>query len=232
MRNTPKKSDDGGDVRNSSNISNGLDNLNGVTYSVLMIYYLHLDAEMGGRELKYSLLTAYFMVTDADFKVLDTLYLHVKPDDSDYIVSAQGMACNKIDLVQHDKMAMPYKQAKGELYNFLRRNAAKGSCKLTPVGHGVRGDIDHVLDKLISWGSWEQHCTYHYIDTSVVLQYLRACGKLPMNIDGSVQGLAEYFQIINDSIVLPGASQQWHDAAFDTKMTAAVYKKMVELGKS
>ncbi len=190
-----------------------------------MLNYLHLDCEMGGRDLKYSLLTSYYMVTDANFKVIDSLYLHTKPDDGDYLVCAQGMACNKIDLVQHDKIAIPYKQARGVLYNFLKKHSAEGGRKLTPVGHGVRGDIDHILDKLISWGSWEQFCTYHYVDTSIVLQYLRACGKLPMNIDGSVIGLVEYFDL-----PLP-TKVDWHDAQFDTLMTMFVYQKMVELGK-
>lgn len=187
--------------------------------------YLHLDAEMGGRDLEFSLLTAYFRVTDQNFNTLDSLSLAVKPDDGVYIVSGQGMTVNKIDLAQHDKVAITYKEAKPLLYKFLSTQSNNGKDKLTPVGHGVRGDIDHVIDKLISTGSWEQHCTYHYIDTSVVLQFLRACGKLPTHIDGSVTGLVDYFQI-------PVADAKWHDAEYDTIMTMLVYQKMVELGKS
>lgn len=191
-----------------------------------MIKYLHLDAEMGGRDLKFSLLTAYFRVTDQNFNTFGDLSLAVKPDDGVYIVSGQGMTVNKIDLAQHDKVAITYKEAKPLLYKFLSAQSNNGKDKLTPVGHGVRGDIDHVIDKLISTGSWEQHCTYHYIDTSVVLQFLRACGKLPMDIDGSVSGLADYFD-------LPKLDhQKWHDAEFDTIMTMLVYQKMVDLGKS
>lgn len=188
--------------------------------------YLHLDAEMGGRELRYSLLTAYFHVTDQNFNKLGSLSLHLKPDNGDYIVSGQGMSVNKIDLIQHEASAITYKEAKPLLYKFLSEHSNNGKNKLTPVGHGVRGDIDHVIDKLISTGSWEQHCTYHYIDTSVVLQFLRACGKLPLHIDGSVTGLVEYFQ-------LPLITKSdWHNAEFDTIMTMLVYQKMVELGKS
>lgn len=191
-----------------------------------MIKYLHLDCEMGGRELKYSLLTVCFLVTDDKFNVLDKFPLFLKPDDGIYIVSGQGMSVNKIDLAQHDKIAITYKEAKSLLYKFLSNHSNNGKCKLTPVGHGVRGDIEHILDKLISEGSWEQHCTYHYIDTSVVLQYLRACGKLPLHIDGSVSGLVKYFDIP----VLTNVD--WHNAEFDTLMTMLVYQKMVELGKS
>jgi hypothetical protein len=199
-----------------------------------MIKYLHLDCEMGGRDLKYSLLTSFFLVTDENFNILDSLELATKPDDNDYIVTAQGMSVNKIDLVEHDKNAISYKQAKTKLYNFLDKNSNLGQERLTPVGHGVRGDIEHITDKLISIGSWEKCCTYHYIDTSVVLQYLRACGKLPMHIDGSVSGLANYFDLLKVDYfdVLKIDNKKWHSAEFDTLMTMMVYQKMVELGKS
>ena len=199
-----------------------------------MIKYLHMDCEMGGRELKYSLLTAYFMVTDAKFKVLGDLYLAVKPDDGDYVVSGQGMAVNKINLQEHDKIAIPYKEAKPLLYNFLRRHSAgivNGAAtpnwmpiRLIPVGHGVKGDIQHVISApLISEGSWEQFCTYHYIDTSVVLQYLRAIGKMPVDTDGSVTALAKYF-----GIKVEGED---HDCRVDTKKTLGVFQKFVAMGR-
>ena len=187
-----------------------------------MMYYLHMDCEMGGRDLKYSLLTAYFMVTDDKFKFISDLSLKVKPDDGDYVLSGQGMSVNKIDIIEHDKIAIPYKQAKPLLYDFLKRFAGSNG-KLTPVGHGVRGDIAHVQKALISEGSWEQHCTYHYIDTSVVLQFLRACGKMPLDCDGSVGALAKYFGLQVDGDL--------HDERVDTKLTSAILEKFVELGK-
>ena len=189
-----------------------------------MMKYLHLDCEMGGRELRYSLLTAYFMVTDDKFKVLGDLYLEVKPDDGDYIVSGQGMGVNKINLQEHDKVAVPYKEAKPLLYNFLKKHSANGvSTRLTPVGHGVKGDINHVILRLISEGSWEQFCTYHYIDTSVVLQYLRAIGIMPADCDGSVTALADYF-----GIKIEGDD---HDCRVDTKKTLGVFQKFVAMGR-
>lgn len=184
-----------------------------------MIRYLHTDCEMGGRELKYSLLTAYFLVTDDNFQKIAELYLRVKPDDGTYILSGQGMLINGINLQEHDKIAVPYKQAKTTLFNFLKLNAGCG--KLVPVGHGVRGDIDHIIDKLISEGSWEQFCTYHFIDTSVVLQFLRACGKMPLDTDGSVSALAKFFCIDIEGDL--------HDASVDTKVTCAILQKFVGL---
>lgn len=181
--------------------------------------YLILDAEMGGRELKYSLLTAYFIVTDDKFQKLGDLYLQVKSEDGVYIVSGQGMGVNQINLQEHDRVATSYKEAKPFLYDFLKKHSA--DCRLTPIGHGVMGDIKHIQDKLISVGSWEQFCTYHYIDTSVVLQFLRACGKMPLDTDGSVEALAEYFNITIEGDL--------HDARVDTMLTCKILEKFIEL---
>ena len=72
-------------------------------------------------------------------------------------------------------------------------------------------------------GSWEQFCTYHYIDTSVVLQFLRACGKM-RSCDGSVTALADFFAVKVDG--------EDHDCRVDTLKTMGVYQKFVELGKA
>lgn len=183
------------------------------------IKYLICDAEMGGRDIHYSLLTAYFMVTNSEFNVLGDLYLPVKPD-GDYVVSGQGMEVNKINLQEHDKIAITYKQAKPELFNFLKHMS--NGVRLIPVGHGIRGDISHFQKYLISEGSWEQFCTYHYIDTSVVLQYLRAIGKMPEDGDGSIIALANYF-----NVKIEGKD---HDCRVDVLKTMGVFQKMVELG--
>ena len=179
---------------------------------------------MGGRDLKYSLLTAYFRVTDANLKLIGDVYFEVKPDDGVYIVSGQGMAVNKIDLATHDKSAITYKEAKPLLFKFLTDCGKKAGCRLTPVGHGIKGDIEHVLARLISQGSWEQFCTYHYIDTSVVLQFLRACGKMDEDCDGSVTDLAKHF-----GVVVEGAD---HDCRVDTMKTLGVFREFIRIGKN
>ena len=184
--------------------------------------YLVLYTESGSRHAESTLLTAYFMVMNVEFQVLGDLYLQLKPEPNEhYIVDAQGMGVNKINLIDHDKVSVTCKQAKTSLYDFLKK-MSNGE-RLVPVGHAIKGDILRVCDKLISEGSWEQFCTYHYIDTSVVLQFLRACGKLPLDTDGSVSALADYFGIKVDDPL--------HDARVDTLITAKIFQKFIELGK-
>ncbi len=187
-----------------------------------MIAYLFMDCEMGGRELKYSLLTTYFLATDDRFQKAGDLYLEVKPDDNTYIVSGQGMAVNKINLQEHDKRAICYRDAKTPFFLFMQEMYKKLG-RLTPVGHGVKGDIEHCIGRLTSQGSWEQFCTYHYIDTSVVLQYLRAIGKMPVDGDGSIKALADYFKI---EVV-----GEDHDCRVDTSKTLGVMREFIRVGR-
>jgi hypothetical protein len=187
-----------------------------------MIAYLFMDCEMGGRDLKYSLLTAYFLATDAKFQKVGDLYLEVKPDDGTYIVSGQGMSVNQIDLQEHDKRAITYKDSKPIFFNFLQKCYQKLG-RLTPVGHGVKGDIEHCIGRLTSQGSWEQFCTYHYVDTSVWLQILRIYGKMPHDCDGSIKALHDdYFGL--------KVNGEDHDCRVDTLKTLGVVKEFVRLG--
>ena len=131
--------------------------------------YLVIDTESGSRHASSTLLTVYFLVVNSEFRTMGDLYLQLKPGGEDhYIVDAQGLAVNKINLVEHDKIAITCKQAKPLLYEFLKKHAERG--RLTPLGHAIKGDIRRIIDNLIHEGSWEQFCTYHYVDTSVVLQ--------------------------------------------------------------
>lgn len=184
--------------------------------------YLSLDCEMGGRDLNYSLLTLAFVVLNEEFEEIDHLHLKLKPDDGVYVVSAQGMAVNKINIVEHDKTAKSYREGGRDVFDFLKKASDAGSNKLVPLGHGVRGDIEFVLKYLLSRGSWDVVCKYHYVDTSVVLQFLRACGKLKDDEDGSVESLCKQLNIF----VKPDSL---HDALQDARMVGRIYARMVEL---
>lgn len=197
--------------------------------------YLILDTESGSCHSTSTLLTAYFMVTDDNFKVLGDLYLQLKPEPNEhYIVNAQGLGVNGINLVEHDKVSITCKQAKTLLYDFLKKHGSID--RLVPVGHATKGDIKRICDNLISEGSWAQFCTYHFIDTSVVLQFLRVCGKMPMDTDGSVESLATYFanmdDNVNDKVVNLLLDGNLHDARIDVKLTALIFQQMIEVGNS
>lgn len=106
-----------------------------------MFRYIALDVETGGIGLDKSLLTAYFAVMDQNMTILDELYLHTKPDDGIYQVTADALRINGINLVDHESVAITYKEAGQKLYSFLSKHSAGGQYKMIPIGHNVAFDI-------------------------------------------------------------------------------------------
>lgn len=84
--------------------------------------YLVTDVETGGFE-GTSLLSAYFGVLDENLNLLDELELFVRPDNRQYVVTAEALAINKINLIEHEKKAVTYKEAGTLLFNFLQKNS-------------------------------------------------------------------------------------------------------------
>lgn len=186
-------------------------------------YYLVFDTETGGIGLDKSLLTAWFGVYNQDFIFYDSLSLALKPDDGIYKVTGEAMGVNKIDLVEHEKRAIPYKQVKTELYQFLQRWATDAGNVLIPVGHVVSGDIDHVIDKLISRGSWEQFVSYKPLDTCIIARALQEVGKLPSDLGLSLRNLVSYFDIrVNGNP---------HEAEYDARATAILLQHLLGVMK-
>lgn len=187
-----------------------------------MNHYLALDCETGGISVDTSLLTAYLAVLNEKFELTDELELYVKPEDGKYIVTGQALEINRIDLSLHDKTAITYKAAKPILYEFLTRN--NHGVKLTPIGHGVAFDIQRIKKDLISEGSWETFVSYRTLDTSAAVQFLRAAGKFPDSVSGSLGSLVSHFK-------LPSKGQL-HNAKNDTLQTVSCLLQLINLVKN
>lgn len=186
---------------------------------------LFLDTELGGPEQEYSLLTAHFSTFDENFNLLGSLDLKLTPDDGVYHVSAKpgsGIDINKIDLVEHSKTAITYKEGGTKLYNYLQSMyGSEPTSLLTPVGHNVRGDINHIIDKLISKGSFNKFVSYELIDTCSIARFLQFCGKLPCDISCGLNSLKSHFEI-----KVEGSA---HEAKSDVLACVEVFKHLKRL---
>jgi DNA polymerase III alpha subunit (gram-positive type) len=184
--------------------------------------YIAFDCETGGITVDTSLLTAYFIVMNHKFEVLDTLDLKVKPNNkAPYVVTAEALGINGINLVEHDKLAITESEAGGKLREFLWKNSENGKARLVPVGHNVGFDEDFIHVHLLNKKEYSKYCSYRKLDTSVVAQYLKAQGKLPESITGSLTSLMEHF-----GLKFQGRA---HDADSDTIGTVEVLKKMLSM---
>lgn len=197
-------------------------------YNTHHMKYIALDCEMGGIDLKYSLLTVYLRVLDKDFRMVNDLYLYLRPDDGDYVLTARGMEVNRINLVEHDKRAITYKEGKDILRRWLYGlSQMNGWNRLNPLGHNVGGDIKHVQDKLIDREKWEQYVSYRFRDTAVFGGGLIDKGLVPEasggaeGVSGSLSSWANYFGL--------KPVGELHDAKTDVLLTIEVYKAMLKV---
>lgn len=183
--------------------------------------YIAFDCETGGLDTGFSsLLSVYFVVFDRNFKVLGELDLKIKPDKKGhYHLTAEALSINKIDIMQHDKVAIELSQAKSDLYNFLQAHNPDGKTKLIPVGHNIYFDEECVIKNLISRPNWHKFCSYRRLDTGVVLQFLKLTKILPVDISGSLTSIVEHFNISHGDL---------HDAKNDTVATVKALRAMLK----
>ena len=81
----------------------------------MSVKYLIIDTETGGLvEHDPSLLSLYAYLTDSKLNYLDDIELKIKPDDEVYRVNPYALNINKINLVEHNKIAITESEAKNK----------------------------------------------------------------------------------------------------------------------
>ena len=154
--------------------------------------YLPFDNETGGLGKDVALLSAHFAVCDAKWNVIDELDILSKPNDDQYVVTARALEINKINLIEHDKVALTYSQAGAKLRDFLWLHSDNGKVKLVPVGKNVGFDVIKVTDNYLGARTWNQFVSYRLYDITTLVIYLKNVGKLPQDAPDSLEGLANY----------------------------------------
>lgn len=183
--------------------------------------FIAFDNETGGAQAQTSLLTVYFAILDDKLNKIDELDLYLKPNNGDpYIVEAEGLEVNKIDLIKHDKTAISYSEGGQLLVKMLRKHVS-GKEKLTPLGHNVPFDIDGVCYNLLGRKTWNQYVSYKIQDTQVIATYEQRKGKLPADMSVRLQTLIEYFDV--------SIRGELHTSRYDTLATIEVYKGLLRL---
>lgn len=188
--------------------------------------YIALDVETGGIGHDKSLLTAYLGVykrEGEEFVLIGELDLKVRPNDGIYACTAEALDINKINLIEHDKIAITYGKAGELLRNFLVLHSNNGAIKLIPIGQNVQFDIQFLGAKILNINTIYKYLSYRVLDTGAIAQFLREIGLIPLTVEGGLDKLAEYFAIKPDGNL--------HNAKTDTLLTIAVLNHMLKLVK-
>jgi DNA polymerase III alpha subunit (gram-positive type) len=179
------------------------------------------DLETGGLTEDKSILTAYFVVFDEDFNILDEMDLRIKPDNgAPYIVTAQALQVNGINLVEHDKEAITMTEAKRKLYDFLKKNSDNGAIKLIPVGQNIYFDISFLNSQMLNANNWKHFVSYHVLDTAGIAVLFKIAGIIPKENKTRLTELVKLFNVTLDNA---------HTAKGDTFACVHVLKQMIAI---
>lgn len=187
-----------------------------------MARFLGTDAESGGLDDDgdVSLLTAYFVALDEKLNPIDDLYIRMKPLNGIYHCTAQALNVNKINLIEHDKVAEYPEECMKKILEFLKIHSEDGKQWLTPIGHNVAGDIRWYKDKIMRRPNMmNPYLDYRVLDTCVIASFLKLTNKLPPKMKVSLEELSKFFKIP------PGG----HDAKGDTLAAIEVLKEEIKL---
>lgn len=187
--------------------------------------YLATDVETGGIGPDVSLLTAYIAILDENMEIMDELELAMRPDDKIYHVTAEALAINKINLIEHDKSEATVSFGKaGELFRTLiQLHSENGKNKLIPLGHNVAFDMENLYRNVLNKKEAQNYVSYRVLDTGSTGRFLITAGLIPETVSGSLGSYVKHFGI---------KEREAHTARGDVLMTVDLMKAMIALVKN
>lgn len=186
------------------------------------------DTETGGiSEKKADLLTAFFCIMDDEYKILEELYLKLKPDGGRLpIAEAGALKVNGINLQAHlsDPETVTYSEGKDKLVAMIKRHLKRNGrySNITPMGYNCPFDIRWTQEYLLDAATWESLLHYKNHDVMGAVDFLKKAGWFPKTL-GPLDSVVTYLGIPNRNA---------HNAREDTYMTIDVDKKIMEIMKS
>jgi hypothetical protein len=186
------------------------------------------DTETGGlNENKADLLTAFFCLIDEDYKMVDELYLKLKPDGGRTpIAEAGALRVNGIDLQKHlaDPETVTYSEGRVKLTAMIKRHLKRNGrySNITPMGYNCPFDVRWTQKHLLPQEDWESLLHYKMHDVMAIVDGLKKYGWFPKTL-GTLASVVEYLSI---------PTRNAHNAKEDTLMTIDVDKKLAEIFKS
>ena len=191
-------------------------------------YFLAFDTETGGLNQKEAdLLTIYVGLVDEEFKIVEELYLKLKPDGGRLpIAEAQALKVNGINIQQHlaDPETITYSEAKVKVITLLKKYLKKNGrfSNIKALGYNVPFDLRWTQEHILPQSDWESILHYKYTDVMQAVDFLKEAGWFPPDL-GSLNTVVDYLQL---------PKRAAHNAKEDTLMTIDVYKKLLEIMKS
>lgn len=187
--------------------------------------YMPFDSETGGlNENSADLLTWYGCIMDEEYKILDELYLKLKPDGGRLPVAEAGaLKVNGINLSAHlaDPETVPYSVGRERLEAMIRKHLKRNGrfSNITPMGYNCPFDVRWTQKHLLEQDAWQSLLHYKTHDVMAVVDALKKYGIFPKTL-GSLSTVVEYLKV---------PTRGAHNAKEDTLMTIDVDKVLADI---
>lgn len=178
---------------------------------------LVIDTETTGLSPRFhKTLTVGLLLIDVEkthLNILDQNHIFIK--HGHYNASPCAMSINKINLIQHDQIAIPPCQACNQINNFIEKNILH---KIPLVGHNIQFD-KRFLSSLFDQDNTLSKFHHQHEDTMWMWRNLQKQKKVPLG-RSNLETVAEHFGI---------DYTRAHDALADCKITAKVYQNLLKI---
>lgn len=187
-------------------------------------YYFFIDVETGGLSLDCSLLTFDGTLLDADLNPVASIALKMKPDDGLYRIQAEAMKVNKIDLLSHDKGAIPISEARRQLQawidHWIPLGAKNPEERVVTVGQNVWYDIEFIQSTL--YPEWKKVFSRRVIDLQAISLLWKAAKIMPPKQRISLSEMVKYHNIDIDV-------EKMHASDVDVQASIEIFKKYARM---
>jgi len=178
---------------------------------------LVIDTETTGLSPRFhKTLTVGLLLIDVEkthLNILDQNHIFIKHDH--YNASPGAMSVNKINLIQHNQIAIPPCKACNQINDFIEKNVLHE----TPiVGHNISFDKGF-LSALFDQGNMPSKFHHHSEDTMWIWRNLQKNNLVPQG-RSNLGTVANHFGIDYEKA---------HDALADCKITAQVYHELIKI---
>jgi DNA polymerase III epsilon subunit-like protein len=177
---------------------------------------LWMDTETGGFNAeKHSLLTIALAVYDSE-NVIDIKEWKIK--HKDYLITADSLTHNKIDIIEHHKVAKEKEVVVKEIIEFIKINFSEERPALG--GQNIKFDIGFV-DKLFKDCKeyWNKYVSHRTIDTCEITRFMFYSGKITEDV-AALDKAIKYFDIEVDGR---------HTSSGDILATIKLFEKLREI---
>lgn len=182
------------------------------------MYYLVFDCETTGLLPSCNVLTAYFIILDKDFNIIDELDLIIKHDY--YIIFPKALEINKINILEHDKQGISKIDANKQIIDFLK----KYNTIYKIIGHNIKFDINMLKSNtLITDNDINNYFDKNILDTYDLAKKLKYNKKISRFQSLSLNKLCNFLDI--DCKL----DSNFHNAKYDSYMTIELYKKLCDI---